>query len=155
MLIFVRNPRLKTTMWRYIITLPLGDKVHFVYEESSLWDPPPKKVYLEHFDWIYSTSILLVPKFLSKQFNKILAAYVVRVELIKGKNLKGAPKCSANSSLPRYKTYGKPANGWPNVSLSGSVKCDPMISQWSMRSREFPWRTHCPASEDLECYWKD
>lgn len=84
MLIFVRNLHLKTT-----ITLPLGDKVHFVYEKKQFWDCP-QKLYLENFDWTYSISIPLVPQSLSKGFNKTLEAYVVKVELITGKNLKGA-----------------------------------------------------------------
>lgn len=84
MLIFVRNLHLKTT-----ITLPLGDKVHFVYEKKQFWDCP-QKLYLENFDWTYSISIPLVPQSLSKGFNKTPEAYVVKVELIKGKNLKGA-----------------------------------------------------------------
>lgn len=67
----------------------------------------------EHFGWTYSTSILLVSKFFSKQFNKILAAYIVRVELIKGKNLKGAQNVQQIVPYPAIKHYmeSQPING--------------------------------------------
>lgn len=84
MLILVRNLHLKTT-----ITLPLGGKVHFVYEKKQVMRLPPQSI-LKNFDWTYLISIPLVPKSLSKKFNKTLEAYVVKVELIKGK--KGIPK---------------------------------------------------------------